>query len=283
MYIIFGPIIELLLKVKNQNPVIMKKQIIKFIFLSVLLQSCSHYYYVPSVQNVPLFKGEKEYRLSGAISGGEESVCTEVQAAYSVTKNIGIMSDFMSAKGGEISDNEDWAKGNYIDGAIGYYKPINKYGVFEIYAGLGESSQHQHYMNPFYRNGTFSRSFGGTSDLSFTKIFVQPSFGLTCNGFDIALSTRISILSFNGIVNQISGNSDEYNLLNNITNENHLLFEPAITIRGGWKYVKLQFQAATASCLFNPDLRFENYHIGIGLYIAFAKRHLKDIPKNNEL
>ena len=133
-------------------------------------------------------------------------------------------------------------------------------------------------MNPFYINGSYGSSFGGTSDLSLTKIFLQPSFGLTCNAFDIALSTRISVLSFNGIVNQISGNTDEYNLLNNLTNENHLLLEPAITIRGGWKYVKLQFQAEAASCPFSPDLRFENYHIAIGLYIAFAKRYEKDIP-----
>ena len=257
----------------------MKKEAKAFLFLSVLLCSCSHYYYVPSTQNVPLFRERNEYRLSGMRAGGEESVCTEVQAAYSVTDHIGIMANYMSARGGDISDNTNWAKGNYIDGAIGYYKPINKYGVFEIYGGFGGSNQHHHYMNPFYTSTAPYNSDGGVSDLSFTKIFVQPSFGFTFKAFDIAASTRICILSFHDINNQISGNIDEYNRLNNLSNDVHLFLEPAITIRGGWKYVKLQFQASTASYFNNPDSHFENYHIAIGLYIAFSKSYRKDVHK----
>jgi hypothetical protein len=264
---------------KNLIPATMKKQVIKFLFLLVFLCSCSHYYYVPSVQNVPLFKEKNEFRLSGTHSGGEESVCTEIQAAYSITANIGIMTNYMSARGGNISDNENWAKGNYLEGAIGYFKPLDQNGVFEIYGGIGECNQHHHYMTPFYENGTFSKSPGGTSDLSFTKFFVQPSYGLTFKGVDIAVSTRICVLSFNSVVNQISINTGEYNTLNNISDESHFFLEPAITFRGGWKYVKIQFQAATASYFNKPDLHFENYHFGIGLYIAIAKRYGKGILK----
>jgi hypothetical protein len=65
----------------------------------------------------------------------------------------------------------------------------------------------------------------------------------------------------------------ENSALNNISNQSHLFLEPAITIRGGWKYVKLQLQASTASYFNNPDLHFETYHIGIGLYIAIAARY----------
>jgi hypothetical protein len=66
-----------------------------------------------------------------------------VQAAYSVAGNIGVMTNFMSAKGGYISDdNEDWGKGNYLGAAIGYYKLIEKYCVFEIYGGVGGCSHH---------------------------------------------------------------------------------------------------------------------------------------------
>ena len=105
----------------------MKRQASTFLLISILLCSCSHYYYVPSTQNVPLYREKNDYRLSGTRAGGEESVCTEVQAAYSVTDHMGIMANFMSARGGDISDNTNWAKGNYLDGAIGYYEPKNKY------------------------------------------------------------------------------------------------------------------------------------------------------------
>ena len=151
------------------------------------------------------------------------------------------MANYMSAKGGKISDYENWGKGNYYDGAIGYFKPVKKYGVFEIYGGI--------------------------------KVFVQPSIGLTFKGFDIAASTRVCVLTFNSVLNQISGNVSENSALNNISNQSHLFLEPAITIRGGWKYVKLQLQASTSSYFNNPDLHFETYHIGIGLYIAIASRY----------
>ena len=114
----------------------MKKFATTTLFLVVLLSSCSHYYYIPNIQNVPLFKGKDEYRISGAYGGGDKSSCIEVQAAYSVTDKIGIMTDFMSAKGGNVS-GKNYGKGNYFEGAIGYYKPIKRTGVIEIYGGLG--------------------------------------------------------------------------------------------------------------------------------------------------
>lgn len=251
----------------------MNKQTATFLIISFLVSSCTHYYYVPNTQNIPLFREKNEYRFSGTLAEGAESSCKEVQAAYSITDHIGVMADFMSAKGGDISANENWGKGNYFDGAIGYFKPVGKYGVFEIYGGIGGSSQHHNYITPSYTHGTTSSSFGGTSDLSFTKIFAQPSFGFTTKGFDIVASTRICVLTFNSVDNQISGDVDEYNSLNNISDGSHLFLEPAITIRGGWKYVKLQLQASTASYANNPDLHFESYHFSIGLYIAIAGRY----------
>jgi hypothetical protein len=251
----------------------MKKQLIALLFLPVLFCSCSHYYYVPNTQNVPLFREKNEYRFSGSLAGGEESSSKELQAAYSVTDHIGVMANFMSSKGGTISDNNNWARGNYLDAAIGYFKPVSKCGVFEIYGGIGGSNQHHHYLTSSYMNGTISSSSGGFSDLSFTKIFVQPSFGFTLNAIDIAASTRICLLSFNSVVNQVSSDMNEINTLNNISDEIHFFLEPAITIRGGWKYVKLQLQASTASYFNNPDLPFESYHISIGLSIAIAGRY----------
>ena len=35
-------------------------------------------------------------------------------------------------------------------------------------------------------------------------------------------------------------------------------FEPALTIRGGWKYLKVQLQGATASYLNNEKISFRS-------------------------
>ncbi|MCX6253680.1 MAG: hypothetical protein NTV31_04295, partial [Bacteroidia bacterium] len=129
---------------------------------------------------MPLFREKNEYRLSGTYGEGDESICAEVQAAYSITDKIGVMTDFMSARGGNVS-GKNYGKGNYLDGAIGYYKPTGKTGVFEIYGGLGGSNQYHEYTSAYYNQ------YNGTSDLSFIKLYIQPSFGFTFNVFDIAL------------------------------------------------------------------------------------------------
>jgi hypothetical protein len=259
----------------------MKKLTGKILFLAVLSSSCTHYYYVPNVQNVPLFREKNECCLSATYGIGDESRCVEVQAAYSITDNIGVMTNFISAKGGDVSDdNEDWGKGNYLEGAIGYYKPIEKYSVLEIYGGVGGGNQNHHYMSSNYDNGLYSETYAGTSELSFTKIFIQPSFGLTFKPFDIAVSTRICGLFYGTIFNNIFGDTYQYDKLNTIADKrNYYYLEPAITIRGGWKYVKLQLQGAITSYFNNPDFNFEDYHISIGLYITIAERYNKDIPK----
>jgi hypothetical protein len=260
----------------------MKKLTASFL-LTILFCSCSHYYYVPNVQNVPLFREKNEYRFSGAYGLGTETSCMELQGAYSITRNLGVMSNFMYAKG--IDNHDDsWGKGTYLDAAIGYYKPIKKSGVFEIYSGVGGSTQQHQYRseifdssNPY--NGNLS---AGTSDLSFIKIFFQPSIGMTFNGFEFAFSTRFNNLTFINIDNNIDklSNKNEFDRLNSTAQiKNFMFFEPALTIRGGWKYCKVQLQGATASYLNNGRYHFDQYHLTIGLNIAIAKRYLKDESK----
>jgi hypothetical protein len=251
----------------------MKKLVTSTFFLAVLLSSCSHYYYVSNVQNVPLFKGEKEFRISGTYGEGDESACIEAQTAYSVTDKIGITANFMSAQGGDIS-GKNYGRGNYFEGAVGYYKPIKRAGVFEIYGGLGGGNQHHEYTN------AFSNQYYGSSDLSAVKLFIQPSFGLTFDLFDVALSSRFCSLSYTNIDNNIYGNTDLSEELYTLSNKSHLFIEPAITLRGGWKYVKLQFQVAYVANLNNPRLYFgEETHASIGLYVTLAGRYKKNIPK----
>jgi hypothetical protein len=236
------------------------------ILVAIFLSSCTHYYYVANVQNVPLFKEKNECRISGSLGSGDESACIEVQTAYSVTDKIGIMANFMSAKGGDVS-NHNYGSGNYFEGAVGYYKPVGRFGVFETYGGLGFSNQHHEYTSPYYSENN------GTSDLSSLKFYIQPSFGFTSKFFDIAVSTRVSALTFNIISNNISGNYELYNDLNSLSTKVRYYFEPAITLRAGWQYTKVQFQAAYSGNFIHEDMHIgECYHFSIGLYLSFGNR-----------
>lgn len=245
-----------------------KREICSFFLISagLLMSSCSHYYYVPGAQNVPLFRDKNELRLSGSYGVGLETEGINIQAAYALTDKIGIMTDFISAKAGNPYDH-NYGKGNYFDGAVGYFKPLDKYGVFEIYGGLGRGDQYHEYGS-FYNNQST-----GNADLSFTKLFIQPSFGFTSDYFDIALSTRLSRISFNILENNISGNTDSYNKLSALSDKSHLFLEPGITLRAGWKSVKVQVQAVYSRYLNNPRLYIgEEYHISLGFYCTLGKK-----------
>jgi len=249
--------------------------------LAALLCSCTHYYYVANVQNVPLFKEKNELRLSGAYAEGDESACIEAQAGYSITDKIGVFADFMSGKGGDVSGN-NFGKGNYLEGAIGYYKPTGKFGVFEIYGGLGGCNQHHEYSGSQYNNITssYENVSYGSADLSYLKFFIQPSYGITFNVLDVALSTRFCNVYYNRMDNNALGNAGEYNNLYTLANTNHFNVEPAITVRGGWKNIKLQFQAEYAGLVNNRSSSFgEDWHLSIGLNVAFAKGFWQSAPK----
>lgn len=66
-----------------------------------------------------------------------------------------------------------------------------------------------------------------------------------------------------------------------LSDKSHLFFEPCITVRGGWKYVKVQLQASYSGYLNKPRLYIgEESHLSVGLYVAIAGRYKKDNPKN---
>jgi len=67
------------------------------------LTGCTHYYYVPTSKNIPLFREKNEYRATVAVGGGDETSTMDIQASYSITDKLAMMTNFMIAKGGDKS------------------------------------------------------------------------------------------------------------------------------------------------------------------------------------
>jgi hypothetical protein len=92
----------------NNNSKLSESQNIKYIIalfmpLLIFLAGYTHYYYVPNVQNIPLFREKNEFCFSLLSGGAEESCSFELQSACAAGKNIEIMANFISAGGGEKS------------------------------------------------------------------------------------------------------------------------------------------------------------------------------------
>ena len=258
----------------SDNPYFKKYICFRLIVLlcALIFEGCAHFYYLPSNPNVPLFTEKNEFHGSISIGGGPISSGTDVQAAMALTDHIAVMTNYMSSKySSNDPDNKNLAKAKYFEGAAGYFKPFNRFWVFEVYGGLGSCSQHhEYYAWPNY-------TYRGKADLTYVKSFLQPSLGVTFNAFDIALSSSFSRLNFNKINNSVDQNSSYYNDLDMIArNRKSYLFEPAITLRGGWKFVKMQFQYLLSVNLTNDDLMFEPYKVSFGIYISLSKKYWND-------
>lgn len=260
-----------------------KKQLILGISFTMLisLSSCTHYYYMPNIQNVPLFKEKNEFRILGALSTGEYIEAVEVQSAYSITNKFAVMGNFMSASG-SYSSSSNSGSGSHGEVGFGYYKSLNKCFVFETYGGLGISSQHHNYSIKNYNGGSGAPNYNYnntpsvvsstyTSNLKYMKAFIQPSIGLSLNAFDFILSSRIGYLSFYDINNP--GRMQEVRDIEET--RDMFLFEPGATIRLGWKFVKVQAQATVQLNNKENLINTEQLALSIGLYFSFADRFIK--------
>jgi hypothetical protein len=241
-------------------------RIFYLLLLPIFLVSCSTYYYAPNSHNVPLFKEKNEVRADIKGTIGDDFNGFEAQAAYSITDNVAVMGNYIMGKGGTSSDlNGRWGRGHLVEGGAGYYKEIVKDLVFESYGGVGFGRVKNHH----YEGG-----YAGSSTHNLFRVFLQPQIGYASNVFDAAFSTRFGLLRFNQSQNS---NSAYYtpSVMSQLSyinaNPNSIMAEPAITMRLGWKYVKLQLQA-TASYNLSNSIPMVPLTVSGGVHVSLAPR-----------
>ncbi|HYG16709.1 MAG TPA: hypothetical protein VEC12_13215 [Bacteroidia bacterium] len=221
---------------------------------AVGLMSCSRAYYAPNAQNVPLFTGVNDARFTVAHNSGDNVSGAEVQTAFSPSENVGLMANYYNVYA------RDRGEGEYIDIAGGYYYPMNNF-IFEVYGGYG--------------NGRTLNTFNGAGYLrnNFNKFYLQPVIGFSYKYLDIAASARFAHISLYRIRAQFA-DAQEQNTNRLITtdiaainnNRNSFVIEPALTIRYGWKYLKLQAQYTYSGFLAPVTYPAERRNLSIGLF-----------------
>lgn len=219
-----------------------------FIYLPIifLATSCTQYYYMPTMQNVPLFNNEKEIKATAGI----DEHATNYQIAYSINKHIAVQCNGMHMS----------SEVKLLEGGVGYYNNLDKYIVFETFAGYG---------------------YGQVFDFNLKRLYVQPAIGFSSKWFDCGLSVKFANLRYNFIhpINQNNyvnstinepnaklGNTVTTTLI--ITNTNYIFAEPCLTLRTGYKYVKLQYQIVKANMLNNLPLKHIQFNQSLSIFIS---------------
>lgn len=218
------------------------KSAIAIYLLITVLSGCAPVY-IPNVINTPLLseKGNVNANINTGVSG------IDPQVAVAVTDNIGIMLNGSFAN--RTSDSSaNFHQHNFVELGGGYYTKLGEQGRFEAFGGYGMGSIKTEYYNNLWN------SF---ADVNSQRIFVQPAIGATTEVFDGSFATRFVFV----------------NLKQDNIRYNSLFFEPVLTAKMGYKYVKATCQLGL-SFPINAPLQFDYqpFIISIGLQGSFGRK-----------
>ncbi len=166
---------------KKEETIRVSKKIILYIMFVVLIINGCAPAYVPNVINTPLLssKGEIQAAIHTGISG------TDPQFSYALTDNIGIMLNGSFAD--RTSDStDDFHKHQFIELGTGYYTKIGESGRFETFGGFGYGKLQAEFDNDLWDTH---------SDVTSSRIFIQPTIGATTDIFDGSFASRFVIVN----------------------------------------------------------------------------------------
>jgi hypothetical protein len=238
------------------------------LLLPFCLQSCTHYYYGPNSNNIPLLEKKGDIKFSVATAASSETTGVELQSAFALSNHIGAMANFYHASGDNSSKNSstpNYSKGagTYAEFGGGYFSAINSSNViFEIYGGAGAGSI----------TNTYSSS--ESSKVNATKYFIQPSIGFSNNAhtLQVAVSSRFSSVHFN-LINTIAPSTTETSASSQLkdlqNNPDNIFWEPAFLVRGGLRNAKFQLQYTASRAFKSRQYLTQPEIVSLGIFLSF--------------
>lgn len=216
---------------------------------AIAVTSCNKHIYVPNQVNAPLLK--ERYEFKGSITP------TNLQGAFAITDNIAIMAsgqylygfNYLDPANETNTDNDilvsNRTRGGLVEGAIGYFKPFGptKKMVFDVYAGYGSGGFKTLTREYNSNDGTNANDYMIKN--RFSKVFVQPSIGFVNPIVETIFTSRFSMVNFyNNQLGIKAFEGDETGKADfmRINDKPIAFYEPAFTVRVGYRYVKFQSQ-----------------------------------------
>jgi hypothetical protein len=241
------------------------KYLLTLCIASVLLLSSCNVAYRSAALNTPLFSAKNQLAIVAANNN--------IQAAYAVTDHVGVMANGFFEQS-VISNNETGQGGTGYLGEIGagYFTPLADPNViFETYAGMGYGHL---YLNNNYRDGS-NNVQKRTLDADGIKGFIQPAIGYKLPYVEVSAALRYTVLNYTGIR---TSNWPQQELvqadLNQLGTSAFHFVEPGVTLRTGFKNVKIQLQYLYCMKLNPEQIRFRSDQFIVGVFIK--------LPTNND-
>ncbi len=230
---------------------------------SFLFSACNRYYYKPTGINDPLFT--KGGQLHAAFAGTSEddnndhSYFTDLQLGYSPINHLGILGSYSTYAYRPYDKNTAAANAYILEAAAGAYKAIGsekRKMVVDIYAGGGGGK------------------LNSDIDMQLRKLFIQPGIGMRSRIVDVMFNLRLSNIKYSGL--DPKGHDYDYmidhHLIDTVSNQQidkgtYTFYEPGVTVRTGYKFVKAQIQTAFAVPVSIVSWHYSGLRFTIGLHL----------------
>lgn len=236
---------------------------------TLAVSACNNRIYVPNQVNAPALK--ERYEFKGSVTP------TNLQGAFAVSDNIAIMANgqylwgFDDINPDKNNNNTDdlffnRIRGGMVEGAVGYFKGFGsrKQMVFDVYGGYGSGGFRTFTHRPDANDGTNINDY--LLKNRFSKVFVQPSIGYVNHIVETIFTSRFSMVNFYN--SQFGAKAFENNEnakadFLRVGDKPVVFYEPAFTVRVGYRYVKFQSQLLFSVPLNNGswDNYGQNYNV----------------------
>jgi hypothetical protein len=227
-----------------------------FLLPSLFFYSCRTVY-APNALNVPLLQEKGELKATIATNN--------VQLATAVTDHVGVMvNGYLNAYTSDDKALKNNGKGAEI--GVGYFGHTDQRITYEAYGGAG-----------LYNVRIKEENNTKTFDADAVKYFVQPAVGWVNQYFEVAFSPRLTVVKYASpdIVGYSTQEQTE-NYFNIVDQKAHAFLEPTITVRGGYRFVKIQAQFGRSFKLSKNDINFDDGIGSIGLIFDIARWYKTD-------
>jgi hypothetical protein len=237
---------------------------ISLISLLCGLSGCAPNYYFNSSQNVNVFGKRGDVHVSLGMDDNQAGG----SVGYAVTDNIGFIG---SMKGFNLKEViiADSSKGGlfYVSWLVEPELVLTK----RLHLGGTIGSNIAGSLNLGYAFAGGLTLDKDIFSLNFSRLALQPAISYSTDYFDIALSTRFSRLDYNLQWDQTPPSGDPFDL-RDIGKQPYNFIEPAITIGGGYKFVKLRVQYLLAKKQNDASLRYLSESVYVSLNITFNSK-----------
>jgi hypothetical protein len=227
---------------------------------AVALSSCTTRLYVPNAVNAPLLaeRGEVKINLTQ----------NDLQFAFSPANNVGIIANgfFMT----RTTKNNYQHRGAMFEAGVGYYTTTSTKLSFEGFVGAGYGNVYKQETVQDANDNDVTASFNATA----MKFFIQPDFGFRSRVIDVALTPRIAFLKYGNFsqTNYSEAQLADYKLSgNNLTSGMYVFAEPALTLRAGYKFMKVQLQYGMSLNVTGKQILAPDNFSSIGIVVDIAR------------